>query len=465
MTDDIAHLTIAELSRRIRGRELSPVALVERCLARIDALDGDLNAFNALRPEAALAEARAAETAIAAGEWRGPLHGIPVGIKDMIDVAGLPTTAQAAHRRDAVAARDAGVVRALKSAGAIVLGKQSMPEYAVGIFDDETPWPAPRNPWNLGYDPGGSSAGAAIAAAAGLCPGSVGTETAGSIRDPAAWCGVAGLKPTDGLVATSGVLPLSRTMDCLGPLAWTVEDCALMLAAMVSDEARDLCRPGFRAPDLSVLDAGAAGLRVGVVRRYFEGDPDVDAAVGDATEAALAVLAGLGARLSTAVIPEFAECARVARSITWPEETAEHGAELAAHPDRFGRVTRARLLDGAQVPAPVYIEALRRREALTAELARAMRDVDVLVLPTTKKPAQPLGWEATAMGEVELSLTRPFNLTGSPALSLCSGFTAEGLPLALQIVGRPFEDGTVLRAGHALERALGLRGRRPPCRA
>ena len=352
-------------------------------------------------------------------------------------------------------------MQALRQAGAIILGKQATVEYAVSGTQFDLPWPPTRNPWNLDLDPSSSSSGSAAAAAAGLCPGSVGTETAGSIRDPAAWCGVAGLKPTDGLVSRTGVLPLSRTMDCVGPLAWTVEDCALMLAGMVSDDPCDRAVKGFRRPDISELACGVKGLRVGVVRHFYEGDPDVDPEVIEATERSLTVLQHLGARLSTVRLADFDHYGTVARNITWPEEYAEHGAELVAHPDRFCAVTRSRLQDGKDVPAPVYINALRRRTELIGELAEVMRDVDVLVLPTAKKPAQVLGYEATPVGELELSLTRPFNLTGSPALALCNGFNAAGLPLSLQIIGRPFEDDVVLRAGHTLEQALGLRSRRP----
>ncbi len=461
-TFELPLLSIAELSRKLREKEISPVELLTSCLARIAALDGRLHAFNSLRAEAALAEARLAEKEILRGNWLGHLHGIPVGIKDLIDVAGLPTTAQALHRKNAIAMEDASVVHTLKDAGAIIIGKQSTLEYAAGIAQIDGPLPTARNPWNLDYDPAGSSSGSAVAVAAGLCPGSVGTETAGSIRDPASWCGVAGLKPTDGLVSRKGVLSLSRTMDSIGPLAWTVEDCAKMLSAMISSDPEDLALEGFRRPSLSVLDRGVRGLRVGIVRHFYEGDSDMDAEVLGAMEQSLTVLEGLGANLSTVHLAAFDHYGTIARSITWPEEYAEHEAELTGHPDRFGAVTRSRLEDGKSIPAHVYLNAMRRRAALIEELAEVMRDVDVLVLPTTKKPAQVLGYEHTPLGELELSLTRPFNLTGNPSLALCNGFSASGLPLSVQLVGRHFEDDVVLRVGHALETAVALSSRRPP---
>ena len=460
MSDDLALWSIAELSAAIARRDISPVDLVQSCIARIEALDGRLHAFNCVRTEAALAEARAAETAVGRSDLCGPLHGIPVGIKDLIDVAGVPTTAQSAHRMDAVAAQDAGVVSALRRAGAIILGKTATAEYAAGGTQFDLPWPPPRNPWDLDRDASSSSSGSAVAVAAGLCVAAVGTETAGSIRAPAAWCGIAGLKPTDRLVARSGVLWLSRTVDCVGPMAQTVGDCAAMLSGMISDDPDDRARPGFRVPDLSGRRDSLKGLRVGVVRHFYEGDGEVDAETLDATESALALLRDLGVTLSTVRLAEFADYSATAKAITWPEEYAEHGQELRDHPDRFGAVTRSRLQDGLKFTAPDYVLALRRRDALIADLATTMRDVDALVLPTMKKPAQPLGYEGFA-GAVDLSLNRPFNLTGNPALALVSGFSAGGLPLSIQIVGRPYEDDRVLSIGARLEEALGFVGRRP----
>ena len=450
--------SLATLSRRVQEGSLDPVRLVETCLERIGRIDGRINAIFHLRGEAALEEARRARDDIAAGRRIGPLHGVPVGIKDLIDVAGTPTTAGAPHRRDAVASADGGVVSALRRAGAIVLAKTAMPEYAVGGTTFELPWPPVRNPWDLSRDAHGSSSGSAAAVAAGLLPGTVGTETAGSVRDPAAWCGIAGLKPTDRLVSRRGLLPLSPTMDCVGPMARTVEDCALLLGGMVSTDAEDRAVAGFRAPEALAPTDDLAGLRVGVLRHFYEGDPDLDPDMADAMARTLERVSDLGARLSDVRLSSPALYARTARAITWPEETASHRAELEAHPARFGAVTRSRLEDGGTVLAVDYIAALAQRAALIEEFARVMETVDVLMLPAMKSAAQPLGFEHTEAGKVDWSFARPFNLTGGPALALPVGFDRAGLPLSAQIVGRAFEDDRVLAVGTTLERALDLKG-------
>jgi aspartyl-tRNA(Asn)/glutamyl-tRNA(Gln) amidotransferase subunit A len=451
----LALRSIADLSQGIDRGEFSPVALTSEYLSRIETLDSRLHAFNMVMTERALDEARQAEAEIGAGRRLGPLHGIPIGIKDMIDVAGVPTTAQAVHRRDHIAEHDADVVASLRKAGAIIIGKQAMTEYAVGGTQLDHAWPPARNPWNLDLDALSSSSGSSVSVAAGLCAGSVGTETAGSIRDPAAWNGVAGLKPTNGVASTKGVLPLSRTMDCVGPIAWTVEDCALLLDGMVDAAPR--------APTAaSELDGGVDGLRVGVVRQYYDGDPDLDASVAAAMERSIEILGRLGAISTTVEVGDFDEYSQIARRISWPEEYAEHRGELERYPDRFTAVSRSRLEDGKAFAAADYILAQHQRTECIERFRQTMRDVDVLVLPTMKKPAQVAGFEFTELGNVELSLSRPFNLLGCPALTLCNGFSDDGLPVAIQFVGRHFEDRTVLRAGHALERALGLRSRRPP---
>ena len=458
---DIAFLPLADLSRLVHRRALSPVELTQRYLDRIAAFDSRVNSVNCVLSESALEAAGRAEREIADGGWRGPLHGVPVGIKDLIDVAGAPTTAQSAHLRDNIAARDSAVVSSLREAGAIILAKLATAEYAVGGTQMDGPWPPPRNPWNTDLDAASSSSGSAIAVAAGFCAGSVGSDTSGSIRAPAAWCGVAGLKPTEGLVSRRGMLPLSRSIDCVGPLSWTVEDCAHMLSAMISAEPDNLAIPGWHVPDVSALGSGVRGTRVGVLRTVYEDDPVLDAEQRRAMANSLDILAALGAGLSDVALSDFDLYAATAKLISWPEEYAEHGAELVAHPERFGAVTRSRLQDGRDITAPDHIRARWKQKELTAEVEYILRDFDVLVLPTTSGPAPILGWEHMSLASSVKWYTRAFNLTGSPVLSLCNGFTEAGLPLSIQIVGRRFDDATVLRVGHALERALALRGRRP----
>jgi len=457
---ELAIKTLGELSTGIRDQAFSSVAVTRAYLDRIGALNGRLHAFNSLRAEAALAEASAADRAIAAGQWLGPLHGVPIGIKDMIDVAGLPTTAQAAHRRETVPEADAGVVASLRGAGAIVLGKQAMSEYAVGGTQLDHAWPPARNPWNLDRDASSSSSGSCVSVAAGLCAGSVGTETAGSIRVPAAWNGVAGLCPTVGLVSRRGVLPLSETLDSVGPIAWTTADCALLLSGMVSTDAADIERHGFRRPNLAALQEGVSGLRIGVVRHYFENDPDFDPEVLAATEHSLGILGRLGATLVTVELGDFDSYSNIARAVAWPEEYEAHRDELATV-STFSAVARSRLMEGGNYSAADYIRARKQRRQALHDFNATTANVDVLVLPTTKTPAQPIGYEFTALGHRELSLTRPFNLLGVPSLALCNGFSAHGLPLSIQVVGRWFDDDLVLRVGHTLERALDLRTRRP----
>lgn len=452
---DLAVRSLSELSELVRKKEVSPVAVARTFLDRIDRLDGRLHSFNSLTPETALREAGLAEAEIQRGEWRGPLHGIPIGVKDMIDVAGLATTAQARHRQQAIAAGDAEVVARLRRAGAVILGKQAMSEYAVGGTQIDHVYPPVRNPWDLARDALSSSSGSSASVAAGLCPGSIGTETAGSIRAPAAWCGVAGLKPTLGLVSTRGVMPMSPTMDCVGPIAWTAEDCALLLSAMVA-------RDRFPGPDLRAGDAD--GLRIGVVRHYFEDDPEVDPDIYAATQNAIDVFRDLAATcrdIHLGLLGDFDELCRIARTISWPEEYALYRGELAAHPERLTAVSRSRLQDGRHVSAADYFDALRQREKIVAGMEDIMREVDLLLLPTLKKPAQPLGFEFTASGSVDIDLTRPFNLMTGPALAVCHGFNDAGLPLSLQLIGRPGEDALLLRAGTLLEQRLDLRANRP----
>lgn len=461
MASDIALLSLKDLSALIRKRQLSPLDLVQHYIDRIARLDPQLHCFNHVLFDESLKAARTAERAIMDGHSIGPLHGIPVGFKDLIDVAGAPTTAQAVHLRDNIAKTDAGVVSALRRAGAIILGKQATAEYAVGGTQLESPWPPPRNPWNLDLDTASSSSGSAAAVAVGLCAGAVGTDTSGSIRVPAAWCGVAGLMPTEGLVSRKGILPVSRTIDCIGPLAWTSLDCALMLGAMLSDDPDDTRLPGWHAPDLESVANSSRGLRIGVLRHYYEDDPHLDGEVRRAMEDTIATLRAGGSVVQDVRLSDFETYATAARQISWPEEYAEHGPELGAFPDRFGTVTRSRLQDGKTIPAYDYIRASRRRLELIAEIESVLRDVDVIVLPTISKPAQILGYEHTEIAKITRWLTRPFNLTGSPALSVCNGFTPSGLPLAIQIIGRRYDDGTVLQVGHAVETELATRDRRP----
>jgi aspartyl-tRNA(Asn)/glutamyl-tRNA(Gln) amidotransferase subunit A len=445
--DSLATATLAELAGAVSARALSPVEIVQGCLDRIARLDGRLHAFLEVFADDALAEARAAEREIMAGHVRGPMHGLPVGLKDMIDVAGRATTANSPSRRDHVAARDAAVVRNLRAAGAVVLGKQALAEFMMAGTQLDLPWAAPVNPWNPALDPSNSSSGSAVAVAAGLCPAAVGSDTGGSIRGPAAWCGIAGLKPTYGLVSRDGSLDYAPSLDHLGPMAWTVEDCAILLDAM-------LAAGTFR----QALAGPVVGLRVGVPRAFFEDgqgiEPDMLAAFGHA----LSALADLGLDIAEVALSPLDAYASAAAVISMAEGYALHGEAIERAPDLVGATALARMRACRGI-SPEQVERARLRQAdLTAELDGVLETVDLLALPAARRPAQPLGYDAL---KGDAFLNRAFNLTGHPALAMCDGFDTTGLPLSLQLVGRRGEDAAVLRVGAALERVLGLRGRRP----
>jgi aspartyl-tRNA(Asn)/glutamyl-tRNA(Gln) amidotransferase subunit A len=448
----LAPLTIADASRAIAARRLSPVELVRDCLARIAARDGTLNSFVHVRAEAALAEAMAAERAIARGESHGPLHGIPIGLKDIIETAGIPTTGQSRRRLGYVPAASAAVAERLAAAGAILLGKHATHEFALGGPSFDLPFPPARNPWDVTRFTGGSSSGSAAAVAAGLCLGAIGTDTSGSIRAPAALCGIAGLKPTRDLVSMRGIFPLSPSQDHAGPMAWTVEDCALLLAA-IADPPASASAPS--ADDLR-------GLRIGVARRWHEQDMAVSPPVRAAIDAAILVYARLGAIVEEAAVPPLAEFQASGLVVALKEAFALFGGDLAHHTEAFGRLFRDRVALGAAITHSDYDDARALGRRLTAALDAVMARHDVLLTASAGSPAPPLG-EVRPYYFLEAASTMPpANVTGLPALALCCGFTAEGLPLGLQLIGRRHGEPALLRAGTAYERATPWRTRRPP---
>ncbi|WP_159995153.1 amidase [Roseomonas sp. 18066] len=460
MSGDPCFLTIAEASRQIRAGTLSPVTLAEAFLERIAGLDGRLNSFIRVLGDDALAEARTAAAEIAAGNWRGPLHGIPLGIKDIYNTAGIATTGHSALYRDHVPAEDATTIRLLREAGAVILGKTATWEFAIGGVSFDLPWPPARNPWDTALDPAGSSSGSGAAVAAGLCMGAMGTDTGGSIRSPAAWNGIAGLKPSYGLVSRRGVLPLSFTLDHAGPMCWTSEDCALMMQVLARHDPMD---PGSADPGpidfTSGLGSGIRGLRIGVVRHFFEADAPADTVVTDAMESALGIFAGQGAIIRDVSLAPLETYYDLCALIMGPEAYAIHEQGLTRTPELYGSIARRRIAAGAFVSGADYVNALRLRARLVAQAAAMMQEVDLLVMPTRHTPPEPLGEFDTIMGA--RFYTRPFNVLGLPALSVCSGFTGNGLPLSMQIVGRPFEDALVLKLGDAFEKATAFRDVRP----
>jgi aspartyl-tRNA(Asn)/glutamyl-tRNA(Gln) amidotransferase subunit A len=461
---ELCFLTIAEASRRIRARSLSPVELCQAYLDRIDTVGGSLDAYILVLREQAMAEARKAEAEITSGGWKGPLHGIPIGIKDIYDTAGIATTGHSALCRDRVPEQDATTVRLLREAGAVILGKTATWEFAIGGVSFDLPWPPARNPWDTTLDPAGSSSGSGAAVAAGLCMGAMGTDTGGSIRSPAAWNGIAGLKPTYGLVSRRGVLPLSFTLDHAGPMCWTAEDCALMMQVLAAHDPHD---PGSADPGpidfTGVLGGDLTGLRVGVVRHFFEQDAPADTVVLGALEQALSFFQKAGATLKDVSLAPLETYYDLCALIMGPESFSIHQKSLTGTPELYGAVARKRIAAGAFVSGTDYVNALRLRARLVAQAAEMMKEVDVLVMPTRHTPPEALGQFDTIMGH--RFYTRPFNVLGLPALSVCSGFTGNGLPLSMQIVGRPFEDALVLKVGDAFEKGTAFRQVRPVLQA
>jgi aspartyl-tRNA(Asn)/glutamyl-tRNA(Gln) amidotransferase subunit A len=455
--------TIAEAGRAIAAGKLSPVALAEACLDRIAQSDGRLNSFILLTKDRALAQAQQAEVEIKAGRLRGPLHGIPFAHKDIYETAGLPTTAHSKLLQDYVPKADAVTVRKLADAGITFFGKLATHEFAWGGPSFDLPWPPARNPWNIAHFTGGSSSGTGAAVAAGFVLGGTGSDTGGSIRTPSSFCGLAGIKPTYGLLSRVGIQPLAFSMDHAGPLAWTVEDCAILLRAMAGHDPADPASAKVDIPNYpAVIEESISGLRVGVIRHFIERDTTIADDVGAAFEASLDVLSRLGASVQDVTLPPLQDWFACGMLIMLSEAYSVHEPWLKERYNDYGEFFRDRCALGAFVTAADHMAAVRMRRELRAAMANVMQTVDVLVLPTTSTAA-PLMEAMTKYGSFETpSFTMPFNVAGTPALSVCNGYTSDGLPIGLQIVGRPFEDATVLRVGHAYERACPWRERRPP---
>ncbi|MDR7418420.1 MAG: amidase [Armatimonadota bacterium] len=454
---DIAFLSVWELSAAIGRRQLSPVEVVTTLLERIDRHDGVLHTYITVCADQALAAARRAERDIMRGRRRGPLHGIPVSHKDISWTAGVRTTAHSRTLQDFVPAEDATHVRRLADAGMILLGKTSTTEFANGEMDlfGYTP-----NPWNLAYYTGGSSAGSASALAAGLAVATTGSDTGGSIRVPASFCGIVGLKPTYGRVSRYGVIPLSWTLDNAGPMTRTVRDCAVMLGAMAGHDPRDPSSADLPVPDFtSGLTRGLRGLVLGVPRQhYFEGlEPDVDRAV----RTALRQFEALGARLEDVDLPHAGRLEPAYSVIIAAEAYAVHAARLRRQWALYGERSRRRIAAGACYTAAEYQHALQIRRVWAHELDGVLQRVDALVAPTLPYAAFTL--ETQRAGPPDSSWgTRQFNLSGHPALSIPCGFTTEGLPVGLQLAGRAFDEAMLFRIAHAYEQATAWHTRRPP---
>ena len=461
---ELCYLTIREASALLRDGRLSPVELTRAFLERIESLDGTLLAYITVLADDAMAEARAAEAEILRGEYRGPMHGIPIALKDLYDTKGVRTTAGSRVMADRVPAEDATTTALLRASGAVLLGKLAMHEFAVGGPDPTCGFPLARNPWSLEHIPGGSSSGSGAAVAAGLCMGALGSCTGGSIRGPASHCGTAGIKATYGRVSRYGVVPLSWTLDHCGPLTWTVEDSAIMLQAIAGYDPKDPTTSHAPVPDyLASVEGDIRGLRIGVPRHYFfADDPDISTDTLSAVETALGVLEDLGAVLEDVTVPSLAYARASQPVIMTSEAFAYHQNNLRTRPQDFGEMVRARIRIGGLFTAGEYVQAQRARSVLKRDFAEVLRRVDVVASPTMSTPA-PRFDEVDAMSTARVpSFTGPYNLTGMPAISVPCGFTPQGLPVGLQIAGKPFDEPTVFRTAYAYQQQARWFERRPP---
>jgi aspartyl-tRNA(Asn)/glutamyl-tRNA(Gln) amidotransferase subunit A len=454
--------TISELGQQLRRKQISPVELTQACLSRIERLNPSLNAFITVMAESATAEARTAEAEIARGDWRGPLHGIPIALKDLIDTAGVRTTSASALHANRVPARDAEVVRRLRQAGAVILGKTNLHEFAYGGSSLISYYGDVHNPWNLGRIAGGSSGGSAAAVPSGMACAAIGTDTAGSIREPAALCGCVGLKPTYGRVTNRGVIPLSTSLDHVGPMAASVQDAAIVLQAIAGYDPEDFCSAEFPVRDyVSALREGTKSLRVGIPRAYFfeDLDPEVSLAIEHA-------LMGVGTLVAENKEVELE--VPTDRTVQGAESYAYHSENVAKTPNFYHPETLRRIRAGENIAVSEYIGKKWQLEEARRNIREAFAEVDLLVTPTTPVPAPSIAElkaNPDALRPAELKLlrnTRPFNVWGLPAISVPCGFTQTGLPIGLQIAGPHWREDLVLRLAHAYEQATAWHKRQCP---
>lgn len=442
-----------EAAALLRARKVSSVELTRACIARIDALDPDLVAFITTTRDGAIAAAHRADDELARGNDRGPLHGIPIALKDLYDTAGVRTTAGSRILRDHVPAEDSAVAARLAAAGAVSVGKTNLHEWAFGVTNQNPHFGAAKNPWDRTRIPGGSSGGSAIAVATGMCFVSPGSDTGGSIRIPAALCGVAGLKPTYGRVSLRGAVPLSWTLDHAGPLGRTVRDLALAMDVLAGYDADDPFSVDVAPADHTRdLDAGIRGVRVLVPTTWFfdDVDPEIEAAVRGAID----LLRSLGAHVGEAALPHTELLRATQRAIITVDAATYHATDLADRPDDFGADVRQRLAAADTIGAREYARARHDREVVRRAWSELLRTVDVIVTPTTPIAAPPReGQDALAAAARLTANTSPFNLTGLPAASIPCGFTRSGLPIGLQIASGPWREPMLLRVANAYERA------------
>jgi aspartyl-tRNA(Asn)/glutamyl-tRNA(Gln) amidotransferase subunit A len=459
---ELEYASVAELNKRLRAKDVSPVEVVRALLARIDKHDGLLHAFVTPTPELALERARAAEARLLRSAPLSALDGIPYGLKDVINTAGTRTAGQSKILQHNVPRRDAFVEAKLRAAGAVLMGKLTTYEFAHGGPSWDLPWPPAMNPWKKGYLPGGTSSGPGAAVAAGLLPAAVGTDTGGSIRMPAAACGVVGLKPTYGLVSRQGVLPNTFSFDVCGPMTRTVEDAAIVLGAMAGYDSDDVSSVDM--PPVSYtreLDGGIVGVRIGWIRGWYEGDPNCHPDIPPAIERALQVLASAGALVEEVELSDLLTYQDCKTTISITEMFSAYEHEFRTRPQDFGTMFRNKVLPGALIRAEDYFQALRQRTGLCRELARAFCEFDLLASAgwmTVAEPAKPDKLDKFLRPP---NITTPFNIGGQPAMNIPCGFSREGLPVSLQLAGRHFDEALIFRVGHCYQRMTDHHLKRP----
>jgi aspartyl-tRNA(Asn)/glutamyl-tRNA(Gln) amidotransferase subunit A len=461
---ELCYLSIREAGALLKSGQLSPVELTRAFLDRIAQLDGKLQSYISVLHDQAMATARTVEAELLRGDYRGPLHGIPIALKDLYDTKGIRTTASSRVLARRVPTEDATTTARLAAAGSILLGKLAMHEFALGGPDPSCGFPLARNPWNLDHIPGGSSSGSGTAVAAGLCMGSLGSCTGGSIRGPAAYCSIVGLKPTYSRVSRYGVVPLSWTLDHCGPMTWTVEDSAIMLQAIAGQDPKDPTSSRAPVPDYTAgLQEEVKGLRIGVPRHFFfANDPRIDRETLAVVETALKAYEDLGAHLEEVTIPMLQYAGIAQPIIMLSEAFTYHERLLRSTPQEFGDMVRARFRVGALFSGADYVQAQRVRNVLKRECAQVLQRVDVLASPTMSTPAPAFAGIDAMSTARRPSFTGPYNLTGMPAISVPCGFTSAGLPVGLQLAGKPFDEPTVLRAAYTYQQHARWFEQRPP---
>jgi aspartyl-tRNA(Asn)/glutamyl-tRNA(Gln) amidotransferase subunit A len=461
-TPDLPFLTISQLAEAYRQRDISPLEVTEAMLERIERIDSHVHAYITVTADFALGQAKQAEAAFALGQQLGPLHGVPVALKDLYATKGIRTTAHSKVLFDWLPESDSKAASRLHEAGAVLLGKLAMHEFAFGTTGFDLPFEPARNPWDLSRVTGGSSSGSGAALAAGLCYGALGSDTGGSIRNPAALCGIVGLKPTYGRVSRSGVLPLSWSLDHVGPMARSVADCALILQAIAGYDADDPASANVPVPDyIEGLNGGVRGLRLGVPRDWFSEGEGTDAEVLAAFDAALNVFERIGARLVPLDARPFIAARAALMLIMIAEAYAYHELTLKTRPLDLSSAVLNRAREGAFISAADYINAQRARSVITDQLKAALQEVDVIASPAAAQLAERFEEQDLDRRYRQPSYTPVYNLTGLPAISVPCGFTSAGLPIGLQLAGRPFEEASVLRVAQAYESATSWHTRHP----